>query len=309
MEPVRLNKYLSERGVCSRREADRLIGEGAVTVNGARAGMGMRVTNADEIRVNGALICEKVPKKVIIAVNKPVGVVCTTRAFHGEENIVDLVQYGERLYPVGRLDKDSEGLIFLTNDGAFARESTRAAGRHEKEYEVTVHKDLTPHFLKRMEAGVYLKELEKQTAACKVTRVNARTFRIVLTQGLNRQIRRMCAALGYDVASLRRVRIMNVTLGDLPAGQWREITGEELEALNVFTYKKKNGGGGKAAAEKKPGGKKPEAGRKTGGRKPEVEKKTGKKPAAAKKNLGRSPEKPTEKRSETAHRFDGKSFR
>ena len=231
MEPVRLNKFLSDKGVCSRREADRLTEAGAVYVNGVRAVNGQKVTDADEITVNGKPVEKTVSRKVIIAVNKPVGVVCTTRAFRGETNIVDLVNYESRLYPVGRLDKDSEGLIFLTNDGSFAAEVTSAAGKHEKEYEVTVNRELTEQFLKRMEKGVYLKDLDRTTTACRITRGGEKKFRIVLTQGLNRQIRRMCSTCGYEVQSLKRIRIMNVALGDLKSGEWREITGEEKAQL------------------------------------------------------------------------------
>lgn len=231
MEPVRINKYLSDKGVCSRREADRLTEAGAILVNGARAVTGQKVTDADEITVNGKAVEKKSADKVIIAVNKPVGIVCTTRGFKGEQNIVDLVRFGSRLYPVGRLDKDSEGLIFLTNDGSFAAEVTKASGKHEKEYEVTVNREMTDQFLKRMEKGVYLEALDRTTAACKVIRRGDKKFSIVLTQGLNRQIRRMCETLGYNVISLKRVRIMNVTLGDLKTGEWRKLEGEELREL------------------------------------------------------------------------------
>lgn len=246
MEVIRLNKYLSDRGTCSRREADRLIEAGSVLVNGVKAVMGQKVTDQDEIRVDGIQVTGPAPKKVILAVNKPVGVVCTTRAFKGEQNIVDMVGYEERLYPVGRLDKDSEGLILLTNDGAFMEKVTNAAGLHEKEYEVTVHKAITDHFVERMEKGIYLGELEKKTAACKVVRISEKKFRIVLTQGLNRQIRRMCETLGYTVTALKRVRIMNIKLEDLPEGEWREIKGEELNALKANAAKK--GGGAEKPA-------------------------------------------------------------
>ena len=238
MEEIRLNKYLSDRGVCSRREADRMMEEGRITVNGQRASVGAKVTDADEIRVDGAAVDAKSPEKVIIAVHKPVGVVCTTREFPGEENILSLVDYGSRLYPVGRLDKDSEGLIFLTNDGNFAVEITKASGHHEKEYEVTVNHDLTDSFVKRMEKGVYLSELEKTTAACRVKKTGDRSFSIVLTQGLNRQIRRMCSSCGYEVKTLRRIRIMNVQLGKMKPGEWRFITGAERTELLAGLKKK-----------------------------------------------------------------------
>ena len=250
MEPVRLNKYLSDKGICSRREADRLVEAGSVSVNGKKAEMGQKVTEKDEILVDGIKVGEKAPKKVIIAVNKPVGVVCTTRTFKGETNIVELVDYEDRLYPVGRLDKDSEGLIFLTNDGGFMERVTNAAGRHEKDYEVPVHKDLTDHFVERMEKGVYLEDLNRQTAACRLTKIGDKKFRIVLTQGLNRQIRRMCDTLGYRVVSLKRVRIMNVKLGDLKVGEWREIEGEEKRELLTLSEKKKKPVSGKSTPKK-----------------------------------------------------------
>ena len=231
MEPLRLNKYLSDRGVCSRREADRMAEEGRILVNGQPALLGQKVTDQDEIRIDGKAVQAKTPEKVIIAVNKPVGIVCTTRSFKGEENILSLVDYNGRLYPVGRLDKDSEGLIFLTNDGDFAAEITKASGAHEKEYEVTVNHDLTDSFIKRMEKGIYLQELQKKTAACRVRKTGDRSFSIVLTQGLNRQIRRMCETCGYEVRTLRRIRIMNVELADLPGGQWRFVTGAERTEL------------------------------------------------------------------------------
>ncbi len=231
MDPIRLNRYLSEKGFCSRREADRLIEEGKVTVNGSPAVMGQKVTDADEILVRGRTLDKKAPEKVILAVNKPVGVVCTTKSFPGEENIVDMVDFGSRLYPVGRLDKDSKGLIFLTNDGAFAAEVTKASGHHEKEYEVAVDKEITEAFLKRMSRGVYLKDLDRRTKACKVVPAGDRKFRITLTQRLNRQIRRMCSSCGYEVTSLKRIRIMNVLLGNLKEGAFRRIEGPELKQL------------------------------------------------------------------------------
>lgn len=248
MEPMRLNKYLSDRGVCSRREADRLADEGRISVNGQPAEKGQRVTDADEIRINGKPIDTAAKEKVIVALWKPVGVVSTTRGFKGEQKVTDLVDLPDRLYPVGRLDKDSEGLIFLTNDGAFAEEVTRASGRHEKEYEVVVNKEITTHFLERMEKGVFLEDLQKQTSACRVKRTGKKRFTIVLTQGLNRQIRRMCETLGYEVVSLRRVRIMNVTLEGLKAGEWRKLEGEEKKALEDAAYHQKSASGSRSAA-------------------------------------------------------------
>jgi len=231
MEPVRLNKYLSDKGICSRREADRLIETGRVKINGIPAAVGQRVSENDEVTVSGKSVDAKAPEKVILAVNKPVGVVCTTRTFPGETNIVDMVSYGTRLYPVGRLDKDSKGLIFLTNDGKFAQEVTKASGNHEKEYEVVVNKEITEEFLKKMTRGVYLSDLDKKTSRCKVIKTGEKKFRIVLTQGLNRQIRRMCETCGFTVMSLRRIRIMNVELGDLKEGEFREVKGKELSLL------------------------------------------------------------------------------
>ena len=247
MEEIRLNKYLSDRGVCYRREADRLTEEGRILVNGKPASLGQKVTDADEIRVNGALVDTRSPEKVIIALNKPTGYVCTTKDFRGEENVLSLIDYNGRLYPVGRLDKDSEGLLFLTNDGAFASEITKASGKHEKEYEVTVSHDLTESFLKRMEKGIYLSELQKTTAACKVKKTGDRRFTIVLTQGLNRQIRRMCQSCGYEVTALKRVRIMNVLLGKMKPGEWRFVTGAERTELLSGLSKK---GSGKTAAKR-----------------------------------------------------------
>lgn len=233
MEKVRLNKYLSDKGIVSRREADRMVNEGRITVNGAPAEMGVRVSDEDAITLDGNPITKQKIKKIIIAVYKPVGVVCTTRTFRGEENIVNMVDYPTRLYPVGRLDKDSEGLIFLTNDGAFAEKVTKASGRHEKEYEVVVDKELEDRDIKRLEKGVYLKDLDRTTAEAKVVKKGDRRFSIILTQGLNRQIRRMCQTFGYEVLSLKRVRIMSITLNGLKPGEWRELSGREMAALRA----------------------------------------------------------------------------
>ena len=230
-EEIRLNKYLSDRGVCSRREADRLMKAGRVTVNGRSAVPGEKVTEEDEIRIDGKPVNAAAPEKLILAVHKPVGVVCTTKRFPGEENIVDMVGFETRLYPVGRLDKDSEGLIFMTNDGAFAEEVTKVSNRHEKEYEVTLGRAYSEAFIKRMEKGVYLKDLDRTTAKCTVEKISEKTFRIILTQGLNRQIRRMCEVCGYEVTALKRVRIMNVQLGNLKPRAYRKVEGEELETL------------------------------------------------------------------------------
>ncbi|MBO7364586.1 MAG: pseudouridine synthase [Lachnospiraceae bacterium] len=228
---MRLNRLLSDRGVVSRRGADALIESGKVLVNGKAAVLGQRVAPGDRVTVDGKPVPEHAPEKVILAVHKPEGVVCTAKSFRGEKNIVEMVGYPERLYPVGRLDKDSEGLIFLTNDGDFAKELTRASGLHEKEYEVTVGKAVTDAFLARMEKGIFLKDLEKKTAACRIVKTGEKTFRITLVQGLNRQIRRMCETCGYEVRRLVRVRIMTVTLEGLEKGRFRAVEGDEKARL------------------------------------------------------------------------------
>ena len=224
---TRLNKYLSETGACSRREADHWIEAGRVTVNGVRAVLGTQVSEGDDVRVDGRAVREKA-KRIYIALNKPVGIECTTdRDVPG--NIVDFVGHGERIFPIGRLDKDSEGLILLTNDGDIVNTILRAENEHEKEYVVTVDRPLTPGFLAGMARGVPI--LDTVTNPCKVSQVGKNTFRITLTQGLNRQIRRMCEHFGYTVRRLQRVRIMNVHLGPLPLGEWRNLTPAELGGL------------------------------------------------------------------------------
>lgn len=231
MEGIRLNKYLSEAGYCSRREADRLIEEGKVFVDGNRAIMGMRVDDTNLIRVNGKTISNK-EKPVIIALNKPRGVVCTAQKKE-KDNIIDFVNYKTRIYPVGRLDKESEGLILLTNMGDLVNKIMRAGNYHEKEYIVTVDKVITKEFLKKMSEGVPI--LDTVTRKCKVEKIDDYCFRIILTQGLNRQIRRMCEHFNYNVKKLVRVRIMNIKLGDLPVGKYRELTSGELEKLTELT--------------------------------------------------------------------------
>jgi 23S rRNA pseudouridine2604 synthase len=224
---MRLNKFLAETGACSRREADQWIEAGRVTVNGAPAVLGTQVNEGDEVLLDGRPLRPK-PKRVYLALNKPVGVECTTdRDVPG--NIVDFVGYPERIFPIGRLDKDSEGLILLTNDGDVVNVVLRAEHEHEKEYIVAVDRPLTPAFLAGMAAGVPI--LDTVTNPCKVTQVGRNTFRIVLTQGLNRQIRRMCEHFDYTVRRLQRVRIMHVHLGTLPLGKWRELTAAELRGL------------------------------------------------------------------------------
>ena len=212
---MRLNKYLAQCGVCSRRDADKLIEQGKVLVNGQVAGMGQQVEETDTVQVGKKILQGKQTQKVL-AFYKPVGVTCTERDPHAEKKIMDMIRYPERLTYAGRLDKDSEGLILLTNDGDLINAMMRGANRHEKEYIVKTDKEITPDFLEMEQIGKF-------------------TFRIVLTQGVNRQIRRMCEACGYRVKALKRIRIMNILLGDLKPGKWREVTGEELEQLQRDT--------------------------------------------------------------------------
>ncbi|MEW7280026.1 23S rRNA pseudouridine(2604) synthase RluF [Aquimarina sp. 2201CG1-2-11] len=226
---TRLNKYLSEVGYCSRREADKLIDQGRVTINGKVPEMGVKVTPQDTVRVDGELISKPKEKHVYLAFHKPVGIVCTT-AQNEKDNIIDYINYPKRIFPIGRLDKPSEGLIFLTSDGDIVNKILRARNNHEKEYVVTVNKLISPLFIKRMRNGIPI--LDTVTRKCEVEQINKYDFRIVLTQGLNRQIRRMCEYLGYEVVKLKRVRIMNVPL-DVPVGKWRYLTEKELEVLNV----------------------------------------------------------------------------
>ncbi len=225
---TRLNKYLSEVGYCSRREADKLIDQGRVTINGKVPEMGVKVTPEDTVRVDGELINTPKEKHVYLAFHKPIGIVCTT-AQNEKDNIVDYINYPKRIFPIGRLDKPSEGLIFLTSDGDIVNKILRARNNHEKEYVVTVNKLISPLFLKRMRNGVPI--LDTVTRKCEVEQINKYEFRIILTQGLNRQIRRMCEYLGYEVTKLKRIRIMNVSL-DVPQGEWRYLTEKELSVLN-----------------------------------------------------------------------------
>jgi len=224
---VRLNKYISETGVCSRREADKWISEGRVTLNGAPAMLGHKVAAGDEVRVDGNLIGAK-KQAIYIALNKPVGITCTTEP-HVEGNIVRFVGHRERIFPVGRLDKDSEGLILLTNDGGIVNEILRSENEHEKEYTVSVNRPITDLSLRMLASGV--KIMGVTTKPCRIERLDAETFRMVLTQGLNRQIRRMCSALGYRVRRLQRVRIINIHIGALRTGEWRYLTESEIEGL------------------------------------------------------------------------------
>ncbi|WED22516.1 23S rRNA pseudouridine(2604) synthase RluF [Vibrio sp. JC009] len=223
----RLNKFISETGYCSRREADRLIDQGRVTINGSVPEMGTKVQPGDDVLVDGNPLKKK-EKPIYIALNKPTGITCTTeRDVQG--NIVDFIGHKQRIFPIGRLDKPSDGLIFLTNDGDIVNKILRAGNNHEKEYVVRVDKPITKEFIKQMSSGV--KILDTVTLPCKVTQETKFSFRIVLTQGLNRQIRRMCEALGYEVYKLRRVRIMNITIDGIPNGQWRYLSDEEVAEI------------------------------------------------------------------------------
>jgi 23S rRNA pseudouridine2604 synthase len=225
---VRLNKYISESGRCSRREADKWIEAGRVTCNGIRAALGTKVTGGDEVRVDGDLIGAK-KKQIYIALNKPVGITCTTEP-QIKDNIIEFIGHSERIFPVGRLDKDSEGLILLTNNGDIVNELLRSENNHEKEYIVTVNRPLTDLALSMMGSGVKIGG--ELTKPCKVVRLDSETFRMILTQGLNRQIRRMCSALGYRVQRLRRVRILDIHLGALGPGEWRYLTDAEAAGLS-----------------------------------------------------------------------------
>lgn len=225
---INLNKYISSTGICSRREAERFITEGRVTINGKPTQLGNRVHEGDEVKIDGKPLKSK-PKTIYIALNKPVGIVCTTDSKE-RKNIVKFVGHPQRLFPIGRLDKPSEGLIFLTNDGDIVNKILRAGNNHEKEYTVVVNKPFDERFIKRMSNGIPI--LGTVTKKCKVVRVNDTTFKITLVQGLNRQIRRMCEYLGYDVKKLKRTRIMNVTLGTLKIGEWRELSSKEMDEIN-----------------------------------------------------------------------------
>jgi 23S rRNA pseudouridine2604 synthase len=228
-ESTRINKFLSEAGYCSRRAADHLIEQGRVTLNGKIPEKGTKVTVGDVIRVDGKQITLKNQKRVIIAFHKPVGIVCTTDTRVEKDNIIDYINHPERIFPIGRLDKPSEGLILLTNDGDIVNKILRARNYHEKEYLVTVNRSIDMKFVRRMSQGVPI--LGTVTRKCKVQKIGDCRFKIVLTQGLNRQIRRMCEYLGYKVTTLKRVRIMNIKL-DLHVGAWRDLTPAELHELN-----------------------------------------------------------------------------
>jgi len=229
-EKIRLNKFISSTGICSRREADKLIEEGRVTINGVKPEVGTKVGVTDDVRVDGKPLRTK-EKPVYIAFNKPVGITCTTE-LKVKNNIIDYINYPKRIFPIGRLDNPSEGLIFLTNDGDIVNKILRAGNNHEKEYIVTVDKPITKDFIKKMSGGIPI--LDTVTKKCQVTKEGKYVFKIILTQGLNRQIRRMCGHLGYKVQKLKRVRIMNVRLDNLEVGKWRYLTDKEMQTINAL---------------------------------------------------------------------------
>lgn len=228
---TRINKYLSEIGYCSRRAADKLILENRVTINGVLPEMGTKITSGDKVRVDGKLVSRPDEKAVYLAFNKPVGIVCTTDIKAEKDNIIDYIKYPKRIFPIGRLDKPSEGLILLTSDGDIVNKILRARNNHEKEYLVTVNKPINQEFLKKMRSGVPI--LDTITRECEVEQIDRNRFRIILTQGLNRQIRRMCEYLEFKVVKLKRIRIMNIKL-DLPVGKWRLLTDEEMKEINIL---------------------------------------------------------------------------
>ncbi len=226
----RINKYLSSCGYCSRREADRLIDEKRVMIDGVIAELGSRVSDGQQVTVDDKPVAAS-DERILIAFNKPVGIVCTTTDKQGDNNIVDYIGFDKRIYPIGRLDKDSEGLILLTNQGQLMDDILRSVNGHEKEYIVTVNKKLEPDFAKKMSQPMYIKELDRWTKKCAVKVIDERTFNIILTQGLNRQIRRMSQILGYKVVKLKRIRIMNINLGNLKTGEYRYVSDSEYKTL------------------------------------------------------------------------------
>jgi len=235
--PIRINKYLSEIGYCSRREADKLLERGSITINGKVPELGTKVQEGDTVSVGGKVVSPRNEKFVYLAFNKPVGIVCTTDRRVEKNNIIDYINYPQRIFPIGRLDKPSEGLIFLTNDGDIVNKILRAKNHHEKEYVVEVHKPVTREFIDKMSSGVPI--LDTVTRRCEVKQLGKNRFKIVLTQGLNRQIRRMCEYLGYRVTKLKRVRIMNVNL-DIPVGKWRYLSKTEMKEIqNMIAHSSK----------------------------------------------------------------------
>ena len=233
-DKVRINKFLSQAGFCSRREADKFILDERVTINGIIAKMGEKIDPNDDISVDGERISKKPNKKIYIILNKPKGIVCTTDSGVEKNNIIDYVNHPKRIFPIGRLDKTSEGLIFLTNDGDIVNKILRAKNKHEKEYHVTVDKPITHEFIQQMSKGVPI--LNTVTRPCEIKRIKDYEFKIILTQGLNRQIRRMCEYLGYRVKKLKRIRIMNIKL-DIPLGEWRYFNDQEFSELKVMLSK------------------------------------------------------------------------
>ncbi|GGZ78898.1 23S rRNA pseudouridine(2604) synthase RluF [Algibacter mikhailovii] len=229
----RINKFLSEVGYCSRREADKLIDAGRVTINGIVPEMGTKIAPSDVVAVDGEVIKNTKAAFVYLAFNKPIGIVCTTDTSVEKDNIIDYLNYPKRIFPIGRLDKPSEGLILLTDDGDIVNKILRASNNHEKEYIVTVDKPISQTFVERMAGGIYIEDLGKKTKKCKVEKLSTYKFKIILTQGLNRQIRRMCSYLNYEVQTLQRVRIMNIKL-DMPIGEYRELTEDEFKELNAL---------------------------------------------------------------------------
>ncbi|WP_111309879.1 23S rRNA pseudouridine(2604) synthase RluF [Confluentibacter sediminis] len=227
----RINKYLSEVGYCSRREADKLIEAGRVTINGTIPEMGTKISPTDVVHVDGKEISNTNTSFVYLAFNKPVGIVCTTDTSVEKDNIIDFIKYPKRIFPIGRLDKPSEGLILLTDDGDIVNKILRASNNHEKEYIVKVDKPISQTFIERMSGGIPLEDLDRVTKKCVVEKLSTYEFKIILTQGLNRQIRRMCEYLNYEVETLKRVRIMNIKM-DMPVGEYRELTKDEFKELN-----------------------------------------------------------------------------
>ncbi|WP_022748540.1 pseudouridine synthase [Lachnobacterium bovis] len=239
VEGVRINKYLSQAGVCSRRAADEHIANGEVLIDDVVAESGMKVMPGQKVYFKGKLINSE-DEFILIAFNKPVGIVCTAEK-REKDNIIDYINYPKRIFPIGRLDKNSQGLILLTNDGDIFNKIIRGSNEHEKEYIVKVSKPITDEFIEQMSKGVYIEDLDKTTRPCKITKVNDRSFKIILTQGLNRQIRRMCKVFGYRVTYLKRVRIMNIQLRDLKVGEYRNVTSSELKLLKSKISKSTNG--------------------------------------------------------------------
>ena len=226
---IRINKYLSDAGICSRREADRFVEAGRVSIDGKIALMGAKVREGQKICIDGKPI-EIEEEEILLAFYKPRGIVCTTSK-KDKDNIVDFINYGKRIYPIGRLDKDSEGLILLTNKGEWVDAILRGSNYHEKEYIVHVDRPINEEFVRKMSSGMYLEEIDRNTRACKVTKLDEKSFKIILTQGFNRQIRRMCEAVGYKVTRLKRIRVMNIELGKLKKGTYREVSEEEKKVL------------------------------------------------------------------------------